>query len=344
MTSISYRDLIHSSKRALSIPTFSGAETSLECAYAYQDCGWWIVPIKPGTKNPGSILGVGWQFLSSNQTSQADLWFENHPDRGIALHMGPSGGLAVDVDDPGKISDALGVALRISSSPFQSTRSNHEGRGHYVFSVPFGQSYSNSNGSLGKAWGEVRAGNGVIMVQPSQHPEAANGAHYQWLSSGELPILPFEISSRLNSSRTTNSGSSVLALNDVELEAFVALLAVAKVPELLPMRVEEYLPKFRRGSRHNALKLFLLFGFRDARAGLFSALAMLDAALKLFLCFKPKEEWSSPNEFWDLVRWTASASKTFSEEQLLEALELGRALASPGVAKWIKAVSNVTTN
>jgi len=87
-----------------------------------------------------------------------------------------------------------------------------------------------------------------------------------------------------------------------------------------------------------------LFGFRDARAGLFPALAMLDAALKVFLRFKPKEEWSSQNEFWDLVRWTASASKTFSEEQLLEALELGRALASPGVTKWIKAVSNVSAN
>lgn len=342
MTSVSYSELIAPVVHTLSIPTFVGTETVLECAYAYVDCGWWIVPITKGTKNPGSILGKGWPQLSSNKKSQLDVWLKDYNDRGIALHTGPSGAYIADVDNPDELTDALRKALHESRAPYQSTRSNVEGRGHYVFSLPKGVKYTNSPGSLGSAWGEIRTGNSVIVVEPTLHEKCNEGARYKWLSGGEVPLLPVEIASRLpRGSSASLSNETVIELNGAGLEQYVTSMNQALAPGLLAIRIEQFLPQFRVGSRHNALSKFLLCGFLDAKSGLYEGLEMVRSALDLFLKFKPRHEWSTPNEFWDLVRWSAAASQNCSEEELGQIRETGLALVQPGVQAWLKAVSNV---
>lgn len=342
MTSISFAELVNPIIPKLSIPTFQGNESVLECAYKYADCGWWIVPIKKGTKNPGSILGKGWPELSSNAKIQLKAWFEDYPDRGIALHAGPSGAYICDVDEPEELSEILKKVLRDSPAPFQSTRANVEGRGHYVFLLPRGVKYSNSAGSLGSSWGEIRTGNSVIVAEPSIHEKAQEGARYKWLKGGEVPLLPEEISSKL--SRKSGSATSyevAVQLDDADLEAYVTSMDQALAPQLLQMRVEHFLPLFTIGSRHSTLNQFLLCGFLDSKAGLYSGIEMVGTALEMFLRVKPRHEWSTPNEFWGLVRWCASASQKCVGEELEQVRETGLALVQPGVQAWLKAVSNV---
>jgi hypothetical protein len=342
MTSVSYTELVNPIIPQLSIPTFQGNESVLECAYAYAECGWWIVPIKKGTKNPGSILGKGWPQLSSNKKSQLDVWLKDHPDRGIALHTGRSDAYIADVDKPDDVPDFLKKVLKESGAPYQSTRANVEGRGHYVFSLPKGVKYTNSPGSLGSAWGEIRTGNSVIAVEPTIHEKFNEGARYKWLSGGEVPVLPVEIASRLpKSSNTVTTHEARVELNDSDLELYVTSMNQALAPGLLAIRIEQFLPQFRVGSRHSALSKFLLCGFLDAKSGLYEGLEMVSSALDLFLKFKPRDEWSTPNEFWDLVRWSAAASQNSSEEELGQIRETGLALVQPGVRAWLKAVSNV---
>jgi hypothetical protein len=342
MTTVSYSDLVNNVVPKLSVPTFSGTESVLECGYAYVDCGWWLVPIRRSSKHPGSILGKGWPEKSSNQKSQLDIWFKGQSDRGIALHTGKSGAFVVDVDNPEELTQSMKKVLRETGAPYQSTRTNAVGRGHFVFAVPSGVRYTNSAGSLGTSWGEIRTGNSVIIAEPSVHVKAEEGGRYKWLTGGSVPLLPIEISSKLRT-RASFGGDleGVIALGDSALETFVSSLDEALAGELLRIRVEQALPNFRRGSRHNALILFLLYGFLDARAGLYPAVDMIHAGLEVFTRFKPLEEWTSPSEFWDLVKWTAAAARQMPDERVNQSRETGLALVQPGVKAWLKAVSNV---
>jgi len=99
MSPLNFEDLLSDPNPKLVIPQFSGDESVRECAHAYLECGWWVVPVSKGTKNPGSILGKSWHQKSSNSHAQIDQWFAMYPERGIALHMGKSGAIAIDVDD-----------------------------------------------------------------------------------------------------------------------------------------------------------------------------------------------------------------------------------------------------
>jgi len=179
------------------------------------------------------------------------------------------------------------------------------------------------------------------MAYPSVHPDAPIGARYRWKSSGNLPVIPDEIACRLMPVRFSSNIPDMARLGAGDLESLINSFTEAKAPALLRMRVEDTQAKFKVGSRHEALKKFLWFGFRDVRAGLYSGQDLVETALDVFLRFKPRDEWSSPGEFLDLVRWTAAASSVFSDEELELAQVRGIAYSTPGVAAWLKAVSNV---
>jgi Bifunctional DNA primase/polymerase, N-terminal len=81
----------------------------------------------------------------------------------------------IDVDRPDKLPDVL--ERHLDAAPFQSTRPDIPGRGHYVFAMPPGRTLGNGTGRLSKGWGEVRGLNGVIKVFPSSH---SDGGQYRW--------------------------------------------------------------------------------------------------------------------------------------------------------------------
>jgi hypothetical protein len=158
----------------LSIPDLDDDVDMLTAALAYTDAGWYVLPVKRGTKHPGSVVGEHWQTCSSRDPQQITAWFAGTTHE-IVLHCGRSGAVVFDVDDPDRLPDVL--RRHLDATPFQSTRPDVGGRGHYVFAMPPGRTLGNGLGRLPKGWGEVRGLNGVIKVFPSSH---ADGGRYRW--------------------------------------------------------------------------------------------------------------------------------------------------------------------
>lgn len=82
---------------SLGIPNVDGL-TLTEAALAYVSAGWFVVPVRPGTKNPGSVLGAEWPDQSSRDPGQIEQGWDEDPDYGIALHVGKSGAIVFDLD------------------------------------------------------------------------------------------------------------------------------------------------------------------------------------------------------------------------------------------------------
>ena len=87
-----------------------------------------------------------------------------------------------DIANDGRphIADALRQAGAIHLS-------RREGdRGHYLFlmpKAPDGKQFGNSAGGFMR-WGQVRGKNGVIILEPTPHPDAdTKGGYYYWKRS-----------------------------------------------------------------------------------------------------------------------------------------------------------------
>ena len=156
----------------LSIPDLPAGVDTLTAALAYAANGIYVLVVRRGTKNPGSVVGRHWQDKSSRDPNQLVAWFAG-TDHDIALHCGRSGLLVFDVDDPAKVPGVM--RKHLGAAPYQPTRPDVVDRGHYVFAQPPGRTIGNSTGRLGAGWGEVRGLNGVIIAAPSHH---ADGGQY----------------------------------------------------------------------------------------------------------------------------------------------------------------------
>ena len=181
----------------LSVPLIADDDV-LTAAFRYAAAGWYCLPVRADAgKNPGSVVGKGWQHQSSRDPQQLAAWFAG-TDYLLALHVGRSGAVVFDVDHPDELPDILAAHLfGRTAPPHQSSRPDQPGRGHYVFAQPPGRMIGNSTGGLGKGWGEVRGKNGVIIVAPSRHARDVDGARYEWLQTGEVPSLPDELAELL---------------------------------------------------------------------------------------------------------------------------------------------------
>jgi hypothetical protein len=81
----------------LRIPELPPGVDNLAAALAYADAGWYVLPVKRGTKDPGSLVGKRWQDKSSRDPKVIAAWFAGS-DYGIALHCGRSGAVVLDVE------------------------------------------------------------------------------------------------------------------------------------------------------------------------------------------------------------------------------------------------------
>jgi hypothetical protein len=173
---------------ALSVPGLPPGCDVLTAALHYAAAGWYVVPtVDP--KNPGSLLGKGWQWQSSRDPAVIASWWQRWPSAGVALHVGRSGAVVLDVDHPEVMPDVLRAAVEACDPPHQSSRPEIAGRGHYLFAAAPGR-FGNSLGGLGEGWGDVRGLNGIICAAPTVHAKAAEGAAYTWLRNGALPPIP----------------------------------------------------------------------------------------------------------------------------------------------------------
>lgn len=283
----------------LSIPELVPDTDMLTSAMAYAKAGWYVVPVRAGTKNPGSVLGQDWQLQSSRDPQQITAWLAG-TDHGIALHVGRSGAVAFDVDHPEKLPAVL--AHPITGAPFQATRADD--RGHAVFAVPDGRVLGNSTGKLGGEWGQVRGRNGVVMVTPSVHPD---GGRYRWLRTGAVPELPAAIAELLPD--TTHAED---AATDAEVSAFLKTHQDASRPELLAAVLATFERDVSKGgSRHESAVRAACWAMREAQAGVYSAKKAADDLRQRFIASLNGESDRYPApEFAGILAWAIGQAAT----------------------------------
>ncbi|MGB7980084.1 MAG: AAA family ATPase [Candidatus Nanopelagicales bacterium] len=254
---------------ALQVPDLDPDTDTLSAALAYAAAGWYVVPIRLAgdNKHAGSLLGKGWPAKSSRDPQVLVSWFAG-TSHGLALHCGRSGALSFDVDHPEAVPDVL--AQHLGSVPFQSSRADQPGRGHYVFAQPPGVMLGNGRGKLRGAWGEVRGRNGIIVAAPTPH---GAGGLYQWQRSGPVPALPAGLLDLL----PTASADAESTATDTEVAAFIARHTRSDRPNLL----SAVTGKLRRlidagGSRHESTADLTPWAMREAAAGLYPAAQAVD--------------------------------------------------------------------
>ena len=248
----------------LSIPDISEADP-LTAALAYADAGWYVLPVRTDTKHPGSVVGAGWPSLSSRDPKTIAGWFAG-TDHGIALHCGRSGAVVLDVDDYANIPDIVLAAIENTQCPYQSTRADEPGRGHYLVANTTGRRIGNGLGKLAssKKWGEVRGANGVIIVAPSVHP---SGGRYQWERTGPLPPIPDYLADELPDSTNPENTAT-----DAEIEKFLATHTETTKPEALTGLTKALAAKLAGGhSCHMSTLGVLTDAMAEAAAGYYDA-------------------------------------------------------------------------
>ena len=78
---------------------------------------------------------------------QLTAWFAGSSD-GIAVDLGRSGLVVIDVDHPEQVPEWLRETLDSAAAPYQSSRPEQSQRGHHVFTQPDGRRIGNGRGQL----------------------------------------------------------------------------------------------------------------------------------------------------------------------------------------------------
>lgn len=304
--------------------------TMYEAAIAYAKSGWFVLPIDKNSKHAGSILGNGWPEKSSRDPLTLARWFKNEDLYGLALHVGRSGAIVFDVDDPSALPYKLRQWIKMETVPYQSTRTNESLRGHYLFATPKGSSYGNSKGYLKGPWGDVRGKNGIIVVFPTPHSKSSEGGQYMWTRNGDLPLLPFD----LRKSLPEISHASEMAATTKEIEQFFSEHQSIDLPHLLDLRLSQSHETFKVQSRHDAGRNLVLLCLKDAAANLYDAKTAVEASAQVFELYKPKSEWTPASEFVDFVKWAVGQLKALPADQLALHRETQLVLDSKKFQDW----------
>jgi hypothetical protein len=328
---LKFSDLLNHNLPEISVPINTENMTVLDAALAWSRNGFYILPIDSTTKNAGTVVGKGWPEKSSRDSQQIRKWFQPGTTYGLAIHLGKSGAIAFDVDDPAQLPNRLREWIMLESVPFQSTRTADPLRGHYIFATPEGSNYGNSKGLLNGAWGEVRGKNGIIVVSPTPHSKHADGGQYVWKRTGVVPLLPHGLQRLLPESRYQSVQSIEMAKADI----FFAEYSKSDCAQALETRLADGQSWFLRGSRHDACRDLLLVCMKDAKAGLYSAKIAVESIANLFFSIKPQEEWSSPREFIDMTLWAIAQVLQMPEEEIFLHRESQLAINSSQIQDWI---------
>jgi Bifunctional DNA primase/polymerase, N-terminal/Protein of unknown function (DUF3987) len=259
----------------LSIPEIPSDTDALTAALAYAEHGWYILPARMDTKHPGSVVGKGWPAKSSRDPKQITAWFAG-TDHGIALHCGRSGAVVLDVDEPAHAPDEV-VLIMESDGPYQSTRPDTPGRGHYLLLNSSDRRIGNSLGKLATEhkWGEVRGANGVIIAAPTKHPE---GGQYRWIRTGVVPDIPDFMTQVLPESTTPEDTAT-----DEQVKKFLATHNTGTLTEAIKGLANTLTAKLSRGaSCHMSTLGVVTDAMAEAAAGLYPAREAMNALWPIY--------------------------------------------------------------
>jgi hypothetical protein len=332
----------------------TGMDT-LTAAFAYAKAGWYLVPVRHGANNPGSVVGDGWQHMSSREPQVITAWLAG-TDHGIALHAGRSGAVIFDIDNiPGLadcpvLTDALNAHIR-GGYPVQRTG---PGRGHYVFTQPPGRSLGNSKGRLAGPWDEIRGKNGVIVAAATPHPE---GRKYEWVvATGPVPELPAVLAALLPDATDAQD-----AATDAEVAAFLAAHTARWQPHRLELTVADLEKRINAGeARHDTALVKTALALKEAARGMFSATDAADrigevftaAACRDMTATRPRTRTrtraEAVSEYAGIVAWAVGQAAAVSPQtrqfrQPWDAGEAGETVArQDGTGPQIITLANVT--
>jgi hypothetical protein len=304
----------------LTIPDVTGLDT-LTAALAYAGGGWYVGPVRLGTKDPGSVLGKDWQHKTSRDPEVIVAWFAG-TDHGVFLHAGRSGAVITDVDNVAELTacpvlvDELAAHIK-AGHPVQSTG---PGRGHYPFLQPPGRSLGNSKGQLTGAWGEVRGRNGVIIAEPTPHPE---GREYRWIATGPVPMLPDSLAELL-----PDATDSTDAATDAEVAAFLDAHTAHWQPHRLELTVADLEKRINAGeSRHETTLVKTALALKEAARGMFAARdavrrigdVFTAAALRDMTGRKTRTRAEAASEYAGIVAWAVGQVTDHSAQSAVSA-------------------------
>ena len=308
---------------ALHVPDVTGLSLH-KTALAYAGAGWFVLPVAPGSKNPGSIVGAGWTELSSCDPGQINEWWETNADYGIALHVGRSGAVAFDLDNATLDELPRDMADGLRQGVCQLSRRSNPDRGHYLFAAD--REYGNGAGAF-RPFGEVRGKNGVIVVAPTLHVN--EDGEYRWAASGpaELPPLPNALRACLSETSTDDAQP----LTHADFEEFLA--AEDHNRSERPAALDGVLKLFERqvrdgGSSHESLVRTLPWAFREVCAGCYPA---REAVARLQDAFHESFDWEGRNadgrnapgadEFYRTAAWAAAQAQLADPAETLARLD-----------------------
>jgi hypothetical protein len=325
---------------SLYLPEIPDGTDTLAAALLYAKAGWYTLPVNPNDKkNPGGRVGKGWPAKSSREPDQIVAWFAGTNDL-LALHVGRSGALVFDVDCAADLPEPLLPVVDDIAVPYQSTRAREPGRGHYIFQMPIGRSLGNGKGGLPGPWGEVRGKNGVIIVAPSVHEKAPQGARYVWLRVGPVPVLPERLAALLVDAQTATD-----AATDAEVADFLARHVEASRPALLKGKLNAWRAKLDAGeSRHDSVTGFLSGALKEARAGYYRADAVVQEFGVLFWervtadkpgdpSAKKRSDQAAADEWAGLVSWAVAQANAADLDAVRQRVE-GHVPERPAADPW----------
>ncbi|WP_170216924.1 phage/plasmid primase, P4 family [Mycolicibacterium aurum] len=236
----------------------------------YARAGFYVLPIKPGTKNAGSVLGIGWPSKSSRDLKIVADWWREHPDAGIGIHTGRSGIVVFDVDVDTLPSDLAPLQAGLIHRSRAGTDSQ---RGHYIFAAAEIYTAGALRLSDGTKAGEVRSGNTIIVVEPTHH---ANGGLYRCEHPGEVPTLTAPARQLLLLAPKigdSDVGAFLAAYpgNEGDNLAYCLKLAVRRFNHLVRNYEDTGISNKRSKNRHDAMADVLCLTLKEAHTQAYSA-------------------------------------------------------------------------
>jgi hypothetical protein len=315
----------------LSIPVVDGDDV-LTAALAYAAAGWYVGPLAPGTKNPGSILGGRWPVWTSREPGQIVAWFAGAgAGTGVFLHVGRSGGVVLDGDHPERVPREWVPALRgavVQCTRVQTGEGSSLPRGHFVFAMPPGRKIGNAkwpHGKVAAAAGEVRGVNGVIVVAPTVHEKAAEGGLYRWVRTGPVSVLPALIADTLPDTHADD------AATDAQVSTALATWTGRRRRGALQAVLERWDGEVggRGASRHLTLVELACWAAREARAGLYPLALAVEELLTRWLRDtsvalgggRVLDEPRARAEFAGVLAWAVGQALAADEADLARAIE-----------------------
>ena len=163
----------------------------LRYARAYAGLGWKVVPIsRRDPKNPGGLLGPGWQKAASDDPEKIDKWFSRDA-RNVGLLLGPASGvidLEFDTDEGAALLEPFCGQIRMPA--YRSKKSVHRLFKWSDVFAGWGANFSHRGV-------ELRCGQDAAqsVLPPSVHE---SGVEYTWLPrlnpyDAELQPMPAEL-------------------------------------------------------------------------------------------------------------------------------------------------------